>query len=198
MRTLYVLLTRTHSLPSRLIHAATGDGFTHVSIALDRDLTALYSFARKYARTPLPAGLVRENLHEAIYARSGRSLCALYKIDVSDAQFYTVQAKIASMLSAKKAYRYNLLGVLLCKLDLAYERRHHMFCSQFVASLLADADIITLPRPASLMHPVDFIDMPGLVRCYEGPLSACDTWWQREEKTGLCKTKLARVYSSGR
>lgn len=197
MKQLYILLTRTTTILSRAIHAATGDGYTHVSIALDDDLTQLYSFARKRDRMPLPAGLVHENLHTAVYARNGQSQCALYKIDVTDAQHEAVRARIEAMLAADTPYRYSLLGVLLCKLDLAHERQQHMFCSQFVASLLEDAGIAALPKPASLMHPVDFIGMPGLRRCYEGPLAACDRWRQAAHKTDLCKAALSHVYSTG-
>lgn len=55
MRMIYLLLCKTNTLLSRLIHIATHDEYTHVSISLDADLTELYSFARLQSYFPLPA-----------------------------------------------------------------------------------------------------------------------------------------------
>lgn len=38
MKTIYVLLSRTGTAYSRLIHRATGDVFTHAALALDAHL----------------------------------------------------------------------------------------------------------------------------------------------------------------
>ena len=57
-RTIYILLTRSGTWFSRLIHFATRDDYTHASIGLDGPNGPFYSFARKYARFALPAGLV--------------------------------------------------------------------------------------------------------------------------------------------
>ena len=45
---LYVVLTRTNTIISRLIHLFTQDEYTHAALALDRELTEMYSFARQY------------------------------------------------------------------------------------------------------------------------------------------------------
>lgn len=43
---LYVVLTRTNTVISRLIHLVTRDEYTHAALALDRDLKEMYSFAQ--------------------------------------------------------------------------------------------------------------------------------------------------------
>lgn len=55
---IYILLTRTKTMVSRTIHLATGDSFTHVSVAFDGELESLCSFGRLKPFLPLPAGLV--------------------------------------------------------------------------------------------------------------------------------------------
>ena len=55
-RTVYILLTRSGTWFSRLIHLATQDSYTHVSIGLDGPTGPFYSFARKYEHFALPAG----------------------------------------------------------------------------------------------------------------------------------------------
>ena len=47
-RYIYVLLSRTHTMPARLIRLFTGEPYSHTSIALDIELKSLYSFARKH------------------------------------------------------------------------------------------------------------------------------------------------------
>ena len=60
-RTVYILLTRSGTCFSRLIHLATGDGYTHASIGLEGPDGPFYSFARKYRHFALPAGLMEEH-----------------------------------------------------------------------------------------------------------------------------------------
>ena len=54
-RTIYILLTRSGTWFSRLIHFATRDNYTHASIGLDGPDGPFYSFARKYRYLALPA-----------------------------------------------------------------------------------------------------------------------------------------------
>ena len=70
MPTIYILLTNTRTAFSRLIGWSTGETYTHVAIALDRELRKVYSFARRNPRFLLPAGLVREDVRAAFSAVS--------------------------------------------------------------------------------------------------------------------------------
>lgn len=47
-RAIHILLTRSGTWFSRLIHLATQDDYTHASIGLDGPAGPFYSFARKY------------------------------------------------------------------------------------------------------------------------------------------------------
>ena len=60
--TVYILLTRSGTWFSRLIHLATRDDYTHASIGLDGPQGPFYSFGRKYEYFALPAGLVEEQV----------------------------------------------------------------------------------------------------------------------------------------
>ena len=51
-RTIYILLTRSGTCFSRLIHFATQDRYTHASIGLDGPGGPFYSFARKSSSLP--------------------------------------------------------------------------------------------------------------------------------------------------
>ena len=58
-RVVYIVLTHTGTIPSRLIRIFTRYEYTHVSISLDRNLEHLYSFARKAKYNFFNAGFCR-------------------------------------------------------------------------------------------------------------------------------------------
>ena len=68
MKNVYVLLTRAQTATSALIHLATGDLYTHVSLAYDDSLESLCSFARLYYPLPLPGGLIREEIRKGHFS----------------------------------------------------------------------------------------------------------------------------------
>ena len=51
-RCLYIVLTRTNTVISKLIHVINNDEYTHAAIALDKELDHMYSFGRKYTFNP--------------------------------------------------------------------------------------------------------------------------------------------------
>ena len=55
-RAVYILLTRSGTWFSRLIHFATRDDYTHASIGLDGPAGPFYSFARSTSTSPCPPG----------------------------------------------------------------------------------------------------------------------------------------------
>lgn len=49
MKTIYILLTRSGTLLSKLVYAVTGASYTHASMAFDAELSCLYSSTAKTA-----------------------------------------------------------------------------------------------------------------------------------------------------
>ena len=94
-RTIYILLTRSGTWFSRLIHFATQDRYTHASIGLDGPDGPFYSFARKYRHLALPAGLVEEQaLIDALTQRKigGAALDVFHQEPLPEGHpFYTLE-----------------------------------------------------------------------------------------------------------
>lgn len=172
MKSIYILLTRSTSLPSKLIGLFTSEPFTHVSIAFDSELTVMYSFARKYASLPLPAGLTEERIDRGFYRKQGDIPCALLRMDVTDKVYYRAKNKVLNMLQCREDYTYSIIGLLMCHLHIPLEMPNRYFCSQFVSMILAESGALKLPKPAALMHPSDFCTMEGFRVLYLGGL--CD------------------------
>lgn len=158
-RTVYILLTRSGTWFSRLIHLATQDSYTHASIGLDGPDGPFYSFARKHPHLALPAGLVEE----APAAKQGLKMpCRLYELKVSEDVYRRLRRRLACMYVQRERYHYNLLGALGCFVNLPLRRRHHFFCSQFVAGLLEECGAVTLDKSPDLTRPADLCRVGGL------------------------------------
>lgn len=166
-RTIYILLTRSGTWFSRLIHLATQDDYTHASIGLDGPDGPFYSFARKYRYLALPAGLVEEQV--TVYRRAVP--CCLYELKVSEEAYFRLRRKLRSMYAQREEYHYSVLGVFACYFNLSLQRRHHYFCSQFVAGLLENCGAAELPKPPSLVRPADLRGLKNLRPVHQGVLA---------------------------
>lgn len=170
MKNVYIILTKSESVPSRLIGLFTHEKFTHSSIAFEDDLSVMYSFARKYSRLPLPAGLVEEKTDCGFYKNQQDIPCAVLKLKVSDKIYFRMKYKVREMMNRRDDYKYSILGLLMCGMNIAADIPDSYFCSQFVAFVLSESGAVEFDKPASLMHPTDFYRMKEFSRIYEGKL----------------------------
>ncbi|MEA5018326.1 MAG: hypothetical protein VB009_06380 [Erysipelotrichaceae bacterium] len=173
MRSIYILLTKSNSYFSRLIHYITADEFTHCSIALDRELKEVYSFGRRYPRLMWPAGFVKEDVRSGLFKWGEENDCCLYELIVTDDAYIKIEEELKLMSEDPNRYQYNLLGTLFCKINYEYKRKDKYFCSEFVGELLIKADALELPKSPSFIRPVDFCELEELTLLYKGELKHC-------------------------
>lgn len=173
--TVYILLTRSETCFSRLIHFATADDYTHVSIGLDGPCGAFYSFARKHPRLALPAGLVEERVCCGFFSRHPGLPCRLYALSVTAETYRRLRRRLNHMYAHREKYRYNLLGALACFFHMPLVRRDHYFCSQFVAGLLAESGALILAKPPALVRPGDFCRLDQLRPVHQGVIGNLPT-----------------------
>lgn len=166
----YILLIRTNTCFSRLIHRVTGAEFTHASLSLEPGSGVLYSFARRHTHLPLPAGFTQERVNRGLMGSNPQIPCALYRIEISPEIRRRIEEQLDEMRTRQKQLKYSLLGAILCWLHRPQWRKDRYFCSQFVAQLLAETGAIQLQKPASLYHPCDFLQQPEAELCYHGIL----------------------------
>ncbi len=171
MTPIYLLLTGTATIPARMIRRVTGDTYSHVSIAVDGRWRTFYSFARRYLHFPLPAGLVKESLFSGYYIKHPDTPCMLLALMVEDDVYLRAKEMLEEMYRMQTRYRYNVIGLFLCWFGVAYDRPEAYFCSHFVAAVLEESGAAVLPKPASLMHPVDLSALPGVHCMYCGTLA---------------------------
>lgn len=181
----YLLLTDTGSLFAKLIKSYTKKPFNHASIAFDQELLDVYSFGRKNPRNPFLAGFVKEDIQSVLFHRAQ---CAIYAMTVTDRQFYKMKQYVQIMYEHKEHFHYNLLGLFGLVLNKPIQRENAFFCSQFVARILEDCDIMKFEKDFSLIAPHDLPVAIPFECIYEGALS--------DYRNQFVKTKrlLPRVY----
>lgn len=172
MKSIYILLTHSNTYVSKLIKLVTADMYTHASISFDESLQPLYSFARKYVYVPLPAGLRIEPLINGFYKKDRYIPCALYELKVEDEVYEAAKREVEEMLKNARAYRFNIIGLFLCRLGISYRRKYSYFCSEFVSEILMRSKALNLPKEPSLMRPNDYTKITQIECCYEGTLSS--------------------------
>ena len=62
MKDIYLLLTKSDTFVSKAIYLMTQDSYTHISISFEENLQPMYSCARKYTYSPIPAELEMSHL----------------------------------------------------------------------------------------------------------------------------------------
>lgn len=170
MKTIYILLTRSGTFLSKLVHLLTADRYTHASISFDECLQPLYSSARKNGETMFPAGPCREYFHRGFYKKNQHIPCALYTLQVPENAFEEAQKEIMKIISQSDEYHFNILGLLLCRMNIPFNRSNKFFCSQFVAEILQRSQAMELPKAPSVIRPSDYTRMNGLECVYRGTL----------------------------
>ncbi len=167
-RTIYVLLTRSETYFSRLIHYFTAGEFTHASIGLEGPAGSFYSFARKYPRLPFPGGFMEERVDRGFFSLHPHIPCCLYELEVSEETYRYLYQRLHTMYAQRERYGYNLLGVLSALFRLPLARQHHKFCSEFVAEMLWESGAAELPRQPALIRPMDICGLEALRPIHRG------------------------------
>ncbi len=174
MKQVYILLSKTGTVPSKFIHKLTRGTFTHTSLALTPETDRFYSYARRTLHNPFNAGIIIENIHTLVFALYPDCPCALYTLEVSDEAYEKMQSKMQYFLKNYHKAKYNFIGILPLRLGIRIPRKFKLVCSQFVALILHSSEEIRLPKDPYLMLPNDFIKIPNIQKIYDGKLKDCN------------------------
>lgn len=163
----YLLLTDTESILSQTIKQFTKQKYNHCSLAFDPELQQTYSFGRKQPWNPFNGGFVQEDLSADFFLSAD---CAIYSLSVTVEQRELMLAFIHELDLQKEDMKYNLLGLFTAFFEIEWEREHHYFCSEFVATTLATAGVLQPIKPLSFITPYDLIENLPLEFVFEGTI----------------------------
>ncbi|MFC4099733.1 hypothetical protein [Paenibacillus xanthanilyticus] len=163
----YVLLTDTGTIFTRLIKLFTKVSLNHASIALDPSLEEVYSFGRKCPRNPWIGGFVREDVRGELF---DDATCAVFYCKVDRDSYERMKSRIEEIQRNEHQYKYNLLGLFGILLNKRIKRERAYFCTQFVAAMLEMNGIAVSAKPSELTTPYDFEQTTALRTMYRGSL----------------------------
>lgn len=133
---MYVVFSRTPYTIGKIIRFFSHSEYNHVSVAFDRSLYEMYSFARYYKNAPFYGGFVRES---AVRYFNGPK-CAkvqVCKIGLTDAQLNNARAYLRQLETDKEAYRYNLISALIYPFKKRVNIDKCYTCVEFAVELLS-------------------------------------------------------------
>ena len=173
MKKLYILLSRTDTVPARIIRTFTTGEFSHVSISFLPRTDSFYSYARRRVNNPLIAGITNEDIHTNIFAKYPDTHCAVYSVEVSDEGYDRAKSLVSHFQKHSKKATYNFLGVPAIRMGFKLKRKFKFTCSQFVAIVLDYTGEVTLPKDPYIMMPNDFLKIENMELIYDGKLKDC-------------------------
>lgn len=165
---IYIVLTYTGTILSKIIKTYTKEEFSHVSIALDEELNEMYSFGRLNPYNPFIGGFVHESLNKGTFKRFKNTITEIYSIEVTNKQYEKIKQKIKKIKRKKYLYRFNIVGLFAIAFKIKIKKQNYFYCAEFVKYLLDDSGLKhNLP---SLIKPNDFKQLEDSTLIYRGIL----------------------------
>lgn len=171
MKSVYILLTDTGSVLTRMIKTVTTNPYNHVSISFDKELETLYSFGRRQPNNPFFGGFVKESIYSGTFKKFKDTTCLLLKFEVSDEEYKLLNEQINFFVENMDKYHYNFIGLIGAAFNKHIPRRHAYFCSEFVAHVLYKSNLDLWDIPPHMVRPYDFGEDERFEVVYEGLLS---------------------------
>ena len=168
MKKIYIILTNSGSVLSRIIKFYTKKEFSHVSISLDRKLVHMYSFGRLKPTNPFFAGFVHESIRHGTFYRFKNTTTCIYSIDVEDEQYEIIKMAIKEFKRKRRAYKFNIIWLFAVALHIKIKTKNSFYCAEFVKDVLQRANLAKdLPL---IIKPEDFKKLDNINQEYKGML----------------------------
>ena len=167
----YIVISQTGTVLSRILKFITHAEYNHVSIALKRDLELMYSFGRINPYFPFWGGFVVESPNFGTFKRFFNTKVVVLALDIDDERYNRIKSHIDRMVISSKSYKYNYLGLCLAAFKIAYKGHNSFYCSEFVRDVLQKVNVEGVNGLEGIIKPVDFLCLPGTDCIYQGKLA---------------------------
>ncbi|MBR6690597.1 MAG: hypothetical protein IKL65_04640 [Bacilli bacterium] len=165
---IYIVLTYTGTILSKIIRVYTRAEFCHVSLSLDKRLNKMYSFGRLNPYNPFTGGFVQEGINIGTFKRFKNTKAEIYCIEVTNEQYNKIRQELKKIRTNKNLYKFNRTGLFLSAINFKYTKKNRFYCAEFVKHLIDVADIdMKLPNT---VKPIDFKKYNNLDLLYRGKL----------------------------
>lgn len=136
--TVSVLFVNYEDFWSKVVYYLLGRGYSHAAISVDEEEEIYYSFNFKGFRRERP------RKHVDIVSKS---VC--YKLSVSKEEYEKIVTMIEEFQRKRFEWKYNLIGMLLSRINISHRRRKYYFCSEFVVEMLEKSRVARFQKSAA-------------------------------------------------
>lgn len=169
-KSIYIVVSQTGTILSRIIKAITRDEYNHASIALDASLEEMYSFGRMHPYNPVWGGFVKESPDKGTFKRFRKTRMKLIKVEVSAEKYEEVKHILKNMYQHRRRYHYNYIGLATAFFKISYKIENCYYCSEFVKEVLIQSHIAEESDFSEVVKPIDFTSIENGTEVYEGYL----------------------------
>lgn len=167
---IYIVVSQTGTILSRILKVITGAEYNHVSISLTNDLHTMYSFGRRHPYNPVWGGFVQESLHHGTFKRFPKTKAVVIALPVEEALYLEMESFLEKMYQEKENYGYNYLGLVLAGIRVRYSSQKRYYCSEFVQDTLLRFDLMQSGQVAPIVKPIHFLQLFNSQAIYRGIL----------------------------
>ena len=167
---IYIIITHTPSVVSKIIKRFTHTPYNHVSVSLDAELERMFSFGRWYKYFPWIGGFVRESPYFGTLGRFQDTEAIVLKMTIDENAYEGISKRLDDMLEHKYTYKYDSLGLILAIFGKTKKRKNYYYCSAFLRDLLKDFGVEDDVLCKDIVQPLDFMNLPNTHEIYRGKL----------------------------
>lgn len=167
-KNIYIIISKTNTRFGKMIRAFGGIKYNHASIALDRELSEIYSFARQRHSLVLSGKLVRENISRFTLNIATTVDATIFEVPVTNEQYIKVRKLIEEIYNDRE-YLYNLFSVLTYPLTKGLSVYKAFTCNEFAMYVLKILGH-EVKKPLYQYKPDDLLDILSDRIYYQGNL----------------------------
>ena len=167
---IYIIITHTPSVVSKIIRRFTHTPYNHVSVSLDAELEKMFSFGRWYKYFPWIGGFVRESPHFGTLGRFQDTEAIVLRMNIDEEVYDGISKRLEDMLVHKYTYKYDSLGLILAIFGKTRKRENHYYCTAFLRDLLKEFGIEDDVLCKDIVQPLDFMELSNTSEIYRGKL----------------------------
>ncbi len=167
---IYLVISQTGTILSRIVKTVTGDRYNHVSIALDDRLENMYSFGRINPYNPVHGGFVRESRDSGTFRRFTDTECMVIEVSIETEKYRKITEELRRMYIMKDRYHYNYAGLVMAMFGKKRAKENCYYCSEFVYSILKKYGIDIEGGEKAVIKPINLAGVKGGRKIYEGRL----------------------------
>ena len=170
MKSIYLVLSQTGTLFSRVLKFFTRAEYNHVSLSLDPELDKMYSFGRLSPTNPFVGGFVEEGKNIGTFKRFLNTKALVLELEVSRDKYEALKYFIHYFIANRVQFRYNYIGILLACFKKNYAPSNRYYCSQFVRTCLSLFKVSNSNMLPMIIKPIDFLKLNYKKVIYKGLL----------------------------